>query len=421
MTTPLEEYSIIGDGETAALVSHTGSVDWLCLPRFDSPASCAAILGTTEHGRWSIAPEGDVTNAAQRYRDHSLILETDLSTADGSIRLTDFMPIREGNPVLIRIVTGLSGNVPVIMDARFRFDYGRMPPWITVKDDVATMHVGPDRVTLRGPGGFEADGGNLTCRLDVAEGDRHTFVLEYSAAHERVRASIDPDAALADTERYWSAWIGRFGRELPYADAVRRSLLTLKALIHRPTGGIVAAATTSLPEQPGGTMNWDYRYCWLRDATFTLGALTECGYLDEAVAWRDWILRAVAGAPDMMQIMYRVDGSRRLDEAGLDWLPGYRFAKPVQVGNAAAGQLQLDVWGELLAMLHASEQAGMERTAQGEELGRAVVAHVERVWEEPDQGLWESRGRPRSNWIPIVPRLVSHVDEICVTVHFVWA
>ncbi len=395
MTTPIEDFCMIGDGETVALVSRFGSIDWLCLPRFDSPASCAALLGTKDHGHWSIAPDGDVTEAVQRYQADTLILETDLSTATGTIRLTDFMPIREGDPILIRIVTGISGNVSTNLEAPFRFDYGIMPPWITRQDDGVTMHVGPDRITLQGPGSFEVDDSNVTCRFDVEEGSRHSFILGYSASHNRPDADVDPDEALARTQAYWRGWISSFDRKLSYPDAVKRSLLTLKALIHRPTGGLIAAPTTSLPEQPGGSMNWDYRFCWLRDATFTLSALTECGYLEEAAAWRDWILRAVAGDPDKMQIMYRVDGSRRLDESVLGWLPGYRFAKPVRVGNAAAGQLQLDVWGELIAMLHASERAGMERSEQGEHLGRAVVAHVERVWQQPDQGLWESRGEPR--------------------------
>ena len=396
MTTPLEDFAMIGDGETIALVSRQGSIDWLCLPRFDSPACCAALLGTSEHGCWSIAPYGPITRSEQRYQADTMVLETDLSTDDGTIRIIDFMPVRDGkNPLLVRRVSGLSGTVRTRLDGNFRFDYGNMPPWITERKGGASMHVGPDRLVLEGPSKFQIDGGNLSSRFDVKEGQTLDFVLTYSAAETMPSDGIDVEAALKETQGYWREWIGAFDRDLPYADAVKRSLLVLKCLIHRPTGGLVAAPTTSLPEQPGGTMNWDYRYCWLRDATFTVNALTECGYLEEASAWRDWILRAVAGAPDKMQIMYRVDGSRRLDEAELDWLPGYRFAKPVRVGNAAAGQLQLDVWGELVAMLHAAEKAGMERSEQGEKLGRAVVSHVERIWEEPDQGLWESRGEPR--------------------------
>ncbi len=396
MTTPIEDYGMIGDGETVALVSRSGSIDWLCLPRFDSPACCAALLGTSEHGCWSIAPDGPVTRSQQRYQPDTMVLETDLSTDDGTIRIIDFMPIRDGkNPILVRRVSGLSGAVRTRLDGIFRFDYGKMPPWITEQDGGPTLHVGPDRLVLEGPCEFQIDGGNLSSRFTVKEEDEFDFILTYSAAHEMPSDGLDVESALKKTQAYWRDWIGTFDRNLPYADEVRRSLLILKCLIHRPTGGLIAAPTTSLPEQPGGTMNWDYRYCWLRDATFTVSALTGCGYLEEATAWRDWILRAVAGAPNKMQIMYRVDGSRRLDEAVLEWLPGYRFAKPVRVGNAAAGQLQLDVWGELLAMLYTSEKSGMERSEQGEQLGRAVVAHVETIWQEPDQGLWESRGEPR--------------------------
>ncbi|MGH6988486.1 MAG: glycoside hydrolase family 15 protein [Stellaceae bacterium] len=395
MTTPLEDYAMIGDGETAALISRQGSIDWLCLPRFDSPACFAAILGTGEHGRWSIAPEAPLERAAHRYQPGTLVLETDLTTADGTIRLTDFMPIRDGDPTLIRMVTGVSGSITACLELAPRFDYGNMPPWITRIEDGAVMHVGPDKVVLRGLGDFEIEKGVIRSRFRVEEGSQHAFIQTYAASHAPTPEAVDAEAALAQTQDYWHDWIGRFDQPIERAAAVRRSLLTLKALIHRPTGGLVAAATTSLPEQPGGAMNWDYRYCWLRDATFTLSALVDCGYLEEAAAWRDWILRAVAGAPDKMQIAYRVDGARRLDEAELSWLPGYRFARPVRVGNAAAGQLQLDVYGELIRTLHAAEQAGIRRTEQTSRLERAIVEHVERVWVEPDQGLWESRGEPR--------------------------
>jgi GH15 family glucan-1,4-alpha-glucosidase len=392
VTTPLEDYAMIGDGETVALVSRAGSVDWLCLPRFDSPACCAALLGTSENGRWSIGPESGLMEARHRYLPGTLILETDLTSAEGTIRLTDFMPMRATSPALVRIVTGVSGSVPTHLDAAFRFDYGNMPPWITRIEGGAVMHVGPDQVVLRGPGELSIDESSVRSRFRVEEGSRHVFVLAYGPAHDEPPESLDAEAALEETRQFWESWIGRFDQPVEHAGAVRRSLLTLKALIYRPTGGLVAAPTTSLPEQPGGPMNWDYRYCWLRDATFTLSALVECGYMEEATAWRDWMLRAIAGEPDKMQIMYRVDGSRRLDEAVLPWLPGYRFAKPVRVGNSAAGQLQLDVYGELIRSLHASEKAGMERTLQGRYLEHTLVDHVERIWVEPDQGLWESRG-----------------------------
>ncbi len=385
---------MIGDGETVALVSKLGSIDWLCLPRFDSPGCCSAILGTGQHGYWSICPEGPLEQAGHRYQPNTMILETDLTSADGTIRLTDFMPIRSANPTVVRMVTGVSGSVPTRLQAAFRFDYGSMPPWVSMVEGGAVMQAGPDRLVLRGRR-FEVIDGSLMSRFVVEQGSRHVFVLAYGAAHGPTPESIDCDRALTETQRYWREWIDRFDQTVEHADLLRRSLLTLKALIHRPTGGLVAAPTTSLPERPGGSMNWDYRYCWLRDATFTLIAFLDCGYLEEATAWRDWILRATAGAPDKMQVVYRVDGSRRLDEVELPWLPGYRFARPVRIGNAAAGQSQLDVYGELIRTLHAAERAGMERTEQGRHLEHAIVDRVERIWSEPDQGLWESRGGPR--------------------------
>jgi GH15 family glucan-1,4-alpha-glucosidase len=395
MTVPLEHLGMIGDGETVALVSQQGSIDWLCLPRFDSPACCCALLGDRNHGHWTIAPERPVLRTEQRYRPDTMILETDLTSKEGTIRLTDFMPIRSRNPVLIRIVTGLSGSVSTRLTAAFRFDYGNMPPWVTRQGDAVVMRVGPDKVVLRGSDPFEIADSTVTSSFTIAEGSYKAFILTYCAPNDTEEEAVSPRDALASTQTYWREWIGRFDRAVQHPDAVRRSLLTLKALIHRPTGGLLAAPTSSLPEQPGGKMNWDYRYCWLRDATYTLMALVDCGYIEEASAWREWMLRAVAGEADKMQIMYRVDGSRRLDEAELPWLPGYRFAKPVRIGNAAAGQRQLDVFGELIRTLHASERAGMARTDQGRHLEAAIVRHVEKVWVKPDQGLWESRGEPR--------------------------
>ncbi len=398
MTTALEHYAMIGDGETAALVSRSGSIDWLCLPRFDSPACCCALLGNADNGHWSIAPEGELREASQRYMPGTMIVETELASDEGRIRLTDFMIMRRGQPTLLRMVTGLSGSVQVKSEARFRFDYGHMPPWTTATEDGVDMRVGPDEARLSGSEPFEIQEGSIVSRFRAEEDSRHVFVLQHGPAKDRPAEPVDADAALSATREHWRDWIGRF--EGPFGDdrydeALRRSLLTLKALVHRPTGGLVAAPTTSLPEQPGGSMNWDYRFCWLRDATFTLSALVDCGYVEEACAWRDWILRAVANAPDKMQILYRVDGSRRLDEAELPWLSGYRFARPVRVGNAAAGQLQLDVYGELIRTLHASERSGMDRTEQGRFVEHAIVDHVRRIWVEPDSGLWESRGKPR--------------------------
>lgn len=389
---PLEDYAMIGDGETVALVSRGGSIDWLCLPRFDSPACCAALVGAAKHGCWSIAPDGKIERAEHRYQKDTLVLETDLTSDAGTIRITDFMPIRSHDPVIIRIVSGVCGNVPTSLHAAFRFDYGNMPPWVTKIAGGAVMHVGPDQIVLNGLADCQIEDNSIVLRFVVEQDSRHVFVLTYGKADEPVAKKTDAIRALSDTQSFWRDWIGGFDRPVPYADVMRRSLLTLKALIHRPTGGLIAAPTTCLPEQPGGAMNWDYRYCWLRDAAFTLSALVDCGFLDEATAWRDWMLRAVAGQADKMQILYRVDGSRRLDEANLPWLPGYRYARPVRVGNAAAGQFQLDTYGELLRTLHASEQAGMKRTDQGRHVEHAIIDHLERVWLEPDQGLWESRG-----------------------------
>lgn len=395
MTVPIEHYGLIGDGETAALISNEGSIDWLCLPRFDSAACCCALLGTADHGHWTIAPEQALTQSRQRYQPDTVVLETDLTTDDGTIRLIDFMPIRCGNPVLVRIVTGLDGQVPVRSNAALRFDYGNMSPWIIRQRDTAIMRVGPDEVVLRGSETFEIVESEISSRFLVTKGSQHFFILTYGDEDTAISQAIEPDIALAKTKAYWRNWIGRSRYSGPYADAMRRSLLTLKSLIHRPTGGLVAAPTSSLPELPGGKMNWDYRYCWLRDAAFAVSAFVDCGYLDEASAWRDWILRAVAGEPEKMKTMYRVDGSRRLDEVELPWLPGYRFAAPVHIGNSAAGQRQLDVFGELIRTLHAAESAGMARIEQGRQLEFAIVRHVERVWQQPDHGIWESRGEPR--------------------------
>ncbi|MEO8857668.1 MAG: glycoside hydrolase family 15 protein, partial [Burkholderiaceae bacterium] len=398
MSIPLERYGMIGDGETAALVSARGSVDWLCLPRFDSPACFASLIGTPDHGHWSIVPLAPITESRQRYEADTLILETDLKTDTGTVRLTDFMPMRDKGPLLVRIVTGLSGKVSIRSSAALRFDYGHMPPWVERQGNAIVCKVGPDEVFLQGQEGAEISQDGVHLRFDLAQGERRVFVLAHRSfgrdADNATPAAPDAFDLLERTRRYWRDWIGRLDGHRAHSDALRRSLLTLKALVHRPTGGLVAAPTTSLPEKPGGSLNWDYRYCWLRDASFTVGALIGCGFQEEAQAWRDWILRAVAGAPDKMGIAYRVDGSRRLDESQLPWLPGYRFAKPVRIGNAAAGQFQLDVYGELMNTLHLCEKSGMQKSDQMRHLERAVADHVSRVWVEPDQGLWESRGEP---------------------------
>ena len=401
MSLPLEWFGMIGDGESVALVSREGSIDWLCLPRFDSPACCAALLGTPEHGHWSIGPVEPVQQAHQRYEPDTLILQTELTCASGTIRLTDFMPPREHEPVVVRIVTGVAGRVEVAMTAALRFDYGRMAPWIErcADEGAVLLQVGPDEVSLHGIGtaaGIEHDA--VREQFELSPGERRVFVLRHRffdrSAASRLRAALDADRALDATRRHWQKWIDRLDRPTAFPEVLKRSLITLKALVHHPTGGLVAAPTTSLPEKPGGKLNWDYRYCWLRDASFTVGALLKCGFHDEARAWRDWMLRAVAAEPEKMNIVYRVDGSRRLDEAELDWLPGYRFAQPVRIGNAAAGQFQLDVYGELMNTLHLCEQAGLEDSAQLRRLQPLIAQHVRKVWTRPDQGLWESRGAP---------------------------
>ena len=345
MSLPLEWFGMIGDGESVALVSREGSIDWLCLPRFDSPACCAALLGTPEHGAWSIGPVEPVQQAHQRYEPDTLILQTELTCASGTIRLTDFMPPREHEPVVVRIVSGVAGRVAVAMTAALRFDYGRMAPWIERREDAdaVRLQVGPDEVSLHGVGAAAEIEADAICeRFELRPSERRVFVLRHRffdrSAEPTLQLPLDADQALEATRRHWQEWIGRLNRPTAFPDALKRSLITLKALVHHPTGGLVAAPTTSLPEKPGGKLNWDYRYCWLRDASFTVGALLACGFHEEAQAWRDWMLRAVAAEPEKMNIVYRVDGSRRLDEAELDWLPGYRFAQPVRVGNAAAGQ-----------------------------------------------------------------------------------
>lgn len=397
MSCLLERYGLIGDGETAALVSDRGSIDWLCLPRFDSPACCAALIGTHEHGYWSIAPEEPITEALQRYVPDTLILETDLSIDAGSIRLTDFMPIRGENPLVVRIVSGLSGSVLIRATAAMRFDYGHMPPWIEQNGDAISCKAGPDEVVFHGFSTPDISDSIVQERFVLSTGEQRVFMLTHRSFDRNQGQLANPknaDDLLEQTQRYWRHWIGRLERHGEFSGSLRRSLLTLKALVHRPTGGLVAAPTTSLPEKPGGKLNWDYRYCWLRDASFTVRALIDSGFHEEAKAWRDWILRAVAGAPEKMAIAYRVDGSRRLQESELPWLPGYRFAKPVRIGNAAAGQFQLDVYGELMDTLHICEAAGMEKSSQMRHLERAIAEHVSRVWTEPDQGLWENRGEP---------------------------
>jgi GH15 family glucan-1,4-alpha-glucosidase len=355
----IEDYALIGDTQSAALVGRNGSIDWACFPRFDSGACFAALLGDRDNGRWSVAPVSPPTGVRRRYRADTMILETELETAGGVVRLIDFMPIRAGNPVIVRIVEGVAGTVAMAIDLVVRFDTGRVTPWVRRCDDALIMTAGPDALCLRGT--IDVHGEDLATvgQLDVRAGERRALTLTWFPSHEPVPAPLDPEAALRDTEAWWRAWSARCLYAGPWKDAVGTSLRVLKALTYGPTGGIVAAPTTSLPEWPGGTRNWDYRYCWLRDATLTLYALMLGGHVDEASAWRDWLLRSAAGDPANLQIMYGVAGERRLTEYGADWLDGFEASRPVRIGNAAHEQLQIDVFGELGDALFQARRLGI--------------------------------------------------------------
>ncbi|GGB34559.1 glucoamylase [Flexivirga endophytica] len=392
----IEDYAIVGDLQTAALVSNEGSVDWLCLPRFDSSACFAALLDGPEAGCWVLAPVDGGGCTRRRYVDETLVLETEWETEQGTVRVIDFMPPRGHAPDIVRIVEGVSGSVPMRGRLTLRFDYGNVRPWVHHDGDQMLAVAGPDAVRLRTPAPRRGQDWSTVSDFTVSAGERVPFVLTWSRSHEPRPEVVDAERALQDTLTYWQDWCDR-GHDLdgPYQDAIRRSLLTLKALTYQPTGGIVAAATTSLPEQIGGPRNWDYRYCWLRDATYTLQALIAGGYLDEANAWRAWLLRAVAGDPADLQIMYGLDGARRLPENELPWLRGYEDSAPVRVGNAAADQLQLDVWGETLDGLALAREAGLASTEDAWDVQVALMEHLESVWDQPDNGLWEVRGPRR--------------------------
>ncbi len=363
MSTPLEDYALIGDCETAALVSRSGSIDWLCWPRFDSGACFAALLGTAEHGRWLIEASESGARITRRYRKDTLILETLLETSAGAVTVIDFMPPRGRNSDLVRLVRGDRGRVSMRTELVLRFDYGRSVPWVTrLADGTLRAIAGPDMVTLRTP--VPLRGQDLTTRgeFEVAEGAIVPFVLTHGYSHLPPPKAIDPHESLERTDRFWREWAAKSQLDGEWSDAVMRSLITLKALTYAPTGGIVAAPTTSLPEALGGSRNWDYRFCWLRDATLTLLALMNAGYYEEARAWRDWLLRAAAGAPSQLQIMYGLAGERRLTEYEVPWLPGYERSAPVRIGNAAHGQLQLDVFGEVMDALHQARRGGLKAT-----------------------------------------------------------
>jgi len=392
MSAPIEDYALIGDCESAALLSRGGSVDWLCWPHFASPACFAALLGTKDNGHWLIAPKQN-TRATRRYLDHTLVVETRFETEEGCAILLDFMPIRDGNPALVRILRGVRGRVLMTMQLVLRFDYGRSVPWGTRLPGGALRAIaGPDMVVLHTTAPLRGENLKTVSEFTVGEGESVPFVLSYGLSYEKLPKPVDPENSLHNTIRFWRKWAGKGKLEIEYADAVERSLLTLKALTYRHTGGIVAAATTSLPEQSGGQRNWDYRYCWLRDATFTLLALMNAGYFEEARAWRDWLLRAAAGSPDQVQIMYGIRGERHLrEEWKVDWLCGYQGSKPVRIGNAASQQLQLDVYGEVAdALLHA-HLGGIPPSPTDSALLQALTDHLATIWQQPDQGIWEVR------------------------------
>jgi GH15 family glucan-1,4-alpha-glucosidase len=388
----IEDYGLIGDCETAALVGRDGSIDWLCWPTFDSDACFAALLGTRKNGRWLIAPAGEARRISRRYWDDTLILETRFETATGSVAIVDFMPPRGNASDVVRLVRGVQGSVNMQMELVIRFGMGVDIPWVRRVDGALLAICGQDMTVLRTPAAIRGE--DMTTRADFAitEGETIPFVLTYGPSHLALPAPIDPERALQETEDFWTEWCSHCSYDGDNRDLVLRSLITLKALTYAPTGGIVAAPTTSLPEKLGGGRNWDYRFCWLRDATYTLLALMNSGYTEEALAWYNWLLRAAAGAPANMQIMYGIMGQRRLLEWEVDWLSGYEGARPVRVGNAAHGQLQLDVYGELVDALYQARLAELKLDETSWALGRAILEHLEEVWDQPDHGIWERRG-----------------------------
>jgi GH15 family glucan-1,4-alpha-glucosidase len=391
----LEDYALIGDSHTAALVGHNGSIDWLCLPRFDSGACFAALLGGHRHGRWILAPAEQVHRTDRRYRENTLILETQFETKDGAVRVVDCMPVGQGHPTVVRLVEGLRGSVRMSTQLILRFDYGSVVPW--VQRHAGGLHAigGPDAVYLSTPVPLQGKRFTSEAHFTIGAGDRVPFVLMWHPSHEDIPAAPDAEKAIEDTSKWWERWASQCRHEGTWREAVIRSLITLKALIYAPTGGIVAAPTTSLPERLGGVRNWDYRYCWIRDATYTLYALLAAGYKQEAAAWRDWLIRAVAGDPGQLQIMYGVAGERRLTEQELPWLPGYEGSSPVRKGNAAWRQLQLDVFGEVMDTLHQARRTGVQTNERGWAIQSKMMDYLESKWKEPDEGIWEVRGPRR--------------------------
>jgi len=391
----IEDYALIGNTRTAALVGKDGSIDWMCVPRFDSNACFAALLGKQEHGHWQLGPARGVAAVRRAYRPDTLILETEFETEEGAVRIIDCMPVWEERTEIVRIVECVRGSMPMRMELIMRFCYGTVTPWVRRVDDALLATAGPDSLELRTP--VELVGRDFTtvAEFTVSQGQRVPFVMTWFPSHETHPLPIDAEAALAATERYWRAWCGHSTYEGRWSDAVRSSLVILKALTFAPTGGMVAAATTSLPEQIGGVRNWDYRYCWVRDATFTLYALLLAGYHDETRAWRGWLLRAAAGHPAELQILYGIAGERQLTELTLPWLPGYENSAPVRVGNAAAVQSQLDIYGELMDSLHLARDAGLATDADAWNFQRTLVNFCASNWQHPDSGIWEMRGEPQ--------------------------
>jgi len=391
----IEDYALVGDLQTAALVGRDGSVDWCCFPRFDSGACFAALLGTPDNGRWLLAPDEEIRRSSRRYRHDTLILETVFETESGAVRAVDFMPPRGEAPDIVRIVEGLEGEVPIRSELVIRFDYGSIVPWVHRVDDALVAIAGPDALCFRTP--VETHGENMTTVSEFVlhQGERIPFVLTWFPSHRDIPDQIDPAQALDDTEEYWLGWANECGHFGDYHDEIHQSLLALKALTYAPTGGLVAAPTTSLPELVGGVRNWDYRFCWLRDATLTLVAMLNAGYKEEAIKWRSWLLRAVAGSPEDVQIMYGIGGERRLEERELDWLGGYERSQPVRVGNAASEQLQLDVYGEVIDALYQTRAHGAEPDDNIWSLTSMLLEWLEDGWRQEDSGIWEVRGPRR--------------------------
>ena len=395
MTSPIEDYALIGDCRTAALVSREGSIDWLCWPRFDSAACFAALLGTRDNGRWLVAPREEA-RVTRRYRPDTLILETHFESSEGAAILVDFMPIGSDYSEIVRIVHGTRGKLDMHTELIVRFDYGAIVPWVSRLENGATRAIaGPDMVVLRTPVHVKGKGMTTVGEFTISRGETIPLVLTYARSYEPLPAAADPTAALETTEKFWKQWSSKTRPAGEWSDVVRRSVITLKALTYGPTGGMVAAPTTSLPEKIGGERNWDYRFCWIRDATLTLLGTMHAGYYEEAEAWREWLLRAVAGSPDQVQIMYGIRGERRLEEWSAEWLPGYEKSRPVRIGNAAYTQLQLDVFGEIMDTYHQARRGGLATNESGWDTQLKFLEHLAKIWRQPDHGIWEMRGPPQ--------------------------